>query len=62
MKRYAEARQALEAFSRAINPTPILVQALCSTVAQIVADALHAPVAVCLPGNIRIERKPREGK
>jgi hypothetical protein len=60
--RYAEARQALEAFSRATTPTALLVQTLCAAVAQILADALHAPVVICLPGNIRIERKPREGK
>jgi hypothetical protein len=49
---------AAEAYSKAIRPTPTLIQGLIDAVAQDLADALGGPVAVTLPGNIRIVRNP----
>ena len=53
---------AAEAYSKAIRPTSELIQGLVDAVAQDLADVLGGPVAVTLPGNIRIVRNPAAAK
>jgi hypothetical protein len=49
-------REAIEAYSRAITPTTILTQQLCGAVAQMLAIDMHGPVAMVLPGPVKIIR------
>jgi hypothetical protein len=48
--------QALEAYSRAINPTPTLIHDLTRALAEELAKTLQGTVEIRLPGNVRIIR------
>jgi hypothetical protein len=53
------ATKALEAYSRALKPTPELIHALTTAIVEELAKTLCGPVEIRLPGNIRIHREPR---
>jgi hypothetical protein len=48
--------KALEAYSRAIEPTPTLIHDLTRALAEELAKTMQGPVEIRLPGNIRIIR------
>jgi hypothetical protein len=52
--------KALEAYSRAIEPTPTLIHDLTRALAEELAGTLGGTVEIRLPGNIRIIREHRE--
>jgi hypothetical protein len=48
--------QALEAYARAIKPTPELVHALTQALALELSATMGGQVTITLPGNVRITR------
>jgi hypothetical protein len=57
--RPSKATKALEAYSRALNPTPTLIHELTQAIAEELARTLRGPVEIRLPGNIRVIREPQ---
>lgn len=51
--------KALEAYSRAVNPTPTLIHELTKALAEELARAMQGQVEIHLPGNIRVVRVPK---
>jgi hypothetical protein len=49
--------KALEAYSRAIEPTPTLVHALTQALAEELAKTLQGTVEIRLPGSVHIIRR-----
>jgi hypothetical protein len=52
------AKETLDAYTRAVRPTPQLIAGLCDAFAQMMADDFEGRVAVALPDGINVIREP----
>jgi len=52
------AKETLDAYTRAVRPTPQLIAGLCDAFAQMMADDFEGPVTLALPIGLRVVREP----